>query len=92
MAAPPTLQEGSSQTRPPLFNVKYYGWCKNRVMDHLIGENPDLQGVILDGPTISMKIATNGITKIPILDLPQTMSKNKDTGKSSNDWLVCLIN
>ena len=33
-------------------------------MDHLIGENPDLWGVILDGPTIPMKTATDGITKI----------------------------
>ncbi|XP_027772696.1 uncharacterized protein LOC107019735 [Solanum pennellii] len=65
MAAPPTPQEGASQTRPPLFNGKYYGWWKNRMMDHLIGENPDLWGVILDGPTIPMKTATDGITKIP---------------------------
>ena len=55
MAAPPTPQEGASQTRPPLFNGKYYGWWKNRMMDHLIGENPYLWGVILDGPTIPMK-------------------------------------
>ena len=65
MASPPTPQEGASQTRPPLFNGKYYGWWKNRMMDHLIGENPDLWGVILDGPTIHMKTVTDGITKIP---------------------------
>ncbi|XP_069150603.1 uncharacterized protein [Solanum lycopersicum] len=65
MAAPPTPQEGASQTRPPLFNGKYYGWWKNRMMDHLIGKNPDLWGVILDGPTIPMKTAIDGITKIP---------------------------
>ena len=65
MAAPPTPQEGPSQTRPPLFNGKYYGWLKNRMMDHLIGENPDIWGVILDGPTIPIKTATDGITKIP---------------------------
>jgi len=65
MAAPPTPQEGASQTRPPLFNGKYYGWWKNRMMDHLIGENPDLWGVILDGPTIPMKTGTDGVTKIP---------------------------
>ncbi|XP_069154467.1 uncharacterized protein [Solanum lycopersicum] len=34
-------------------------------MDHLIGENRDLWGVILDGPTIPIKITTDGITKIP---------------------------
>jgi len=65
MAAPPTPQEGASQTRPPLFNGKYYGWWKNRMMDHLIGENLDLWGVILDGPTIPMKTGTDGVTKIP---------------------------
>lgn len=27
-----------------------------------------------------------------VLDLPSTLSENEDTGKSSNDWLVCLIN
>ena len=64
MAAPPTPQEGASQTRPPLFNGKYYGWWKNRMMDHLIGDNPDLWGLILDGPTIPMKTAIDGITKI----------------------------
>ena len=51
MAAPPTQQERASQTRPPLFNGKYYGWWKNHMMDHLLGENPDLWGVVLDGPT-----------------------------------------
>ncbi|XP_069145603.1 intracellular protein transport protein USO1-like [Solanum lycopersicum] len=64
MAAPPTPQEGASQTQPLVFNGKYYGWWKNRMMDHLIGKNPDLWGVILDGPTIPMKTATDGITKI----------------------------
>ena len=34
-------------------------------MDHLIGENPNLWGVILDGPTTPMKTGTDGITKIP---------------------------
>ena len=34
-------------------------------MDHLIGKNPVLWGVILDGPTITMKTATDGVTKIP---------------------------
>ncbi|KAF3642521.1 hypothetical protein FXO38_21059 [Capsicum annuum] len=46
MTAPPTAQESASQTRTPLFNGKYYGWWKNRMMDHLIGENPDLWRVI----------------------------------------------
>ena len=70
MAAPPTTQEGASQTRPPLFNGKYYGWWKNRMMDHLIGENPDLWGVILDGPTIPMKTE--------LMESPKSQRKEKN--------------
>ena len=65
MAAPPTPQEGASQTRPPLFNGKYYGWWKNRMIDHLLGENPNLWGVVLDGPTIPMKNGIDGTTQVP---------------------------
>ena len=65
MAAPPTSQEGASQTRPPLFNEKYYGWWKNRMMDQLLGENLDLWRVMLDGPTIPMKNGTNGTIQVP---------------------------
>ena len=65
MAAPPTPQEGASQTRPPLFNRINYGWWKNRMMDQLLGENLDLWRVMLDGPTIPMKNGTNGTTQVP---------------------------
>ncbi|XP_069148246.1 uncharacterized protein [Solanum lycopersicum] len=65
MAAPPTPQEGASQIRPPLFSGKYYGWWKNRMMDNLIGENPDLWIVVLDGPTVPMKKGFDGETMIP---------------------------
>ena len=65
MAPPPTPQEGASQIQPPLFNGKYYGWWKNRMMDHLIGENPDLWSVVLDGPMIPMKKGPYGETMVP---------------------------
>ena len=65
MAAPPTSQKGASQTQTPLFNGKYYGWWKNRIMDHLIGENPDLWSVVLDGPTILLKKGPDGETMVP---------------------------
>ncbi|XP_049372830.1 uncharacterized protein LOC125837800 [Solanum verrucosum] len=65
MAAPLTPQEGASQTRPPLFNGKYYGWWKNCMMDHLIGKNPNLWSVVLDGPTIPMKKGDDGVTMVP---------------------------
>ncbi|XP_069151955.1 uncharacterized protein [Solanum lycopersicum] len=65
MAAPPTPQERASQTRPSLFNGKYYGWWKNCMMDHLLGENPDLWVVMFDGPTIPMKNGIDGTTQVP---------------------------
>ena len=65
MAAPPTAQEGASQTRPPLFDGKYYSWWKNRMMDHLSGESTDLWDIVLDGPTIPMKTGTDGVTQVP---------------------------
>ena len=34
-------------------------------MDHLLGENPDLWGVVLDGPTIPMKNGIDGTTQVP---------------------------
>ena len=35
------------------------------MMDHLIGENPDLWSVVLDGPTIPMKRGPAGETMVP---------------------------
>ena len=35
------------------------------MMDHLLGENPDLWGVVLDGPTIPMKNGIDGTTQVP---------------------------
>lgn len=32
------------------------------MMDHLLGENPDLWEFMLDGPTIPMKNGIDGIT------------------------------
>ena len=34
-------------------------------MDHLLGENRDLWGVMLDGPTIPMKNGIDGTTQVP---------------------------
>lgn len=39
MVAPLTTQEGPSQTRPPLFNRKYYGWWESKIMDHIRRES-----------------------------------------------------
>ena len=65
MAAQPTPQEGASQTRPPLFNEKYYRRWKNHMMDHLLGENSDLRKVVFDGPTMPMKNRIDGTTQVP---------------------------
>ena len=41
-----------------------YGWWKNRMMDHLLEKNPDLCGIVLDGPTIPMKNGFDGTTQV----------------------------
>ena len=35
------------------------------MMDHLLGENPNLWGVVVDGQTIPMKNGIYGTTKVP---------------------------
>ena len=35
------------------------------MMDHLLGENPDLWGLVLHGPTIPMKNGIDGTTQVP---------------------------
>lgn len=34
-------------------------------MEHLIGENPDLWSIVLDGPTIPMKKGDDRMTLVP---------------------------
>lgn len=65
MAAPPTEHERSTQTRPSLFNGMYYDWWKKRMIYHLIGESADLWNVILDSPTIIMKLSADGKDVVP---------------------------
>ncbi|XP_070036110.1 uncharacterized protein [Nicotiana tomentosiformis] len=48
MSAPPENWEGQSTARPPLFNGQYYSWWKNRMRDHIIGEDYELWDIVTD--------------------------------------------
>lgn len=65
MEAPPTSQEGASQTRPLLFSGNYYDWQKNWMIDHIVEKSPELWNVILDEPTIPMKNGPMPNTWVP---------------------------
>ncbi|XP_015162449.1 uncharacterized protein [Solanum tuberosum] len=65
MAAPPSLEEGQSTTRPPRFNGQYYGWWKTRMYDYSMAEDNELCDVILDGPYIPTKDVKEGdVTRV----------------------------
>ena len=62
-------------------------------MDHLIAENPDTWGFVLDGPTILIKMEIDGITHVP-----KERKEWNDTGKleiqnnnKANKILICGI-
>ncbi|XP_070007430.1 uncharacterized protein [Nicotiana sylvestris] len=50
MSAPPGNWEVQSTARTPLFNGQYYSWWKNRMKDHIIGEDYELWDIFIDGP------------------------------------------
>ncbi|XP_049366103.1 uncharacterized protein LOC125830957 [Solanum verrucosum] len=65
MAAPPSLEEGQSTTRPPCFNGQFYGWWKTRMNDYINAEDTELCDVVLDGPYIPTKEVVDGeLTKV----------------------------
>ncbi|XP_070005794.1 uncharacterized protein [Nicotiana sylvestris] len=55
MSAPLENWEGQSTARPPLFNSQYYSWWKNRMRDHIIGEEYELWDIVTDGPLATTK-------------------------------------
>ncbi|XP_070017144.1 uncharacterized protein [Nicotiana sylvestris] len=66
MSAPPRNWEEQSTARPPLFNGQYYSWWKNRMSDHIIGEDYELWDIVTDGPLAIMKKNAEGV------DVPKT--------------------
>ncbi|XP_070025539.1 uncharacterized protein [Nicotiana sylvestris] len=49
MSAPLGNWEGQSTTRPPLFNGQY-SWWKNKMKDHIIGEDYELWDIVTNSP------------------------------------------
>ncbi|XP_070032497.1 uncharacterized protein [Nicotiana tomentosiformis] len=60
MSAPPGNWEGQSTARSSLFNSQYYSWWKNRMRDHIIGEDYELWDIVTDGPLATMNINAEG--------------------------------
>ncbi|KAH0688795.1 hypothetical protein KY289_016153 [Solanum tuberosum] len=95
MAAPPSLEEGKSTTRPPRFNGQFYGWWKTLMHDYINAEDTGLWDVILDGPYIPTKDVVDGdLTKV----IPNTRReyneadrKNIEKNYKEKKLLVCGI-
>ncbi|XP_070004861.1 uncharacterized protein [Nicotiana sylvestris] len=90
MSAPPGNWEGQSTDRPPLFNGHYYSWWKNRMRDHIIGEDYQLWDIITDGPLATMKKNFEGV------DVPKTRAdcnagdlRKWEKNAKVKKWLVC---
>ncbi|XP_070013953.1 uncharacterized protein [Nicotiana sylvestris] len=66
MSAPPGNWEGQSTARPPFFNGQYYSWWKNRMRDHIIGEDYEFWNIVTDGPLATTKKNVEGV------DMPKT--------------------
>lgn len=62
------------------------------MMDHLIGETPDLWNVILDGPTIAMKNGTEPNSRVPKerIECDTTNNSIQNNAKAKKN-LICGI-
>ncbi|XP_070017202.1 uncharacterized protein [Nicotiana sylvestris] len=90
MSALPGYWEGQSTARPPHFNGQYYSWWKNRMRDHIIGENYELWDIVTVGPLETTKKNAEGV------DVPKTRAyctpkdlKKWEKNAKANKWLVC---
>ncbi|XP_070055099.1 uncharacterized protein [Nicotiana tomentosiformis] len=90
MSAPPGNWEGQSTTRLPLFSGQYYSWWKNRMRDHIIGEDYVLWNIVTYGPLATMKINDEG-EEVPKTRADCTVDDLKKWEKNVKDkkWLMC---
>ncbi|XP_075101693.1 uncharacterized protein LOC142177127 [Nicotiana tabacum] len=61
MSALPENWEGESTSRPPLFNGQYYSWWRNRMRDHIQGEDYELRDIVTDGQSATLKKNAEGV-------------------------------
>ncbi|XP_070048546.1 uncharacterized protein [Nicotiana tomentosiformis] len=90
MSAPPENWEGQSTARPPLFNDHYYFWWRNRMRDHIIGEDYELWDIVTDGPLATMKIYAEGeeVEKTRA-DCTADNLRKWEKNAYAKKWLVC---
>ncbi|XP_070015153.1 uncharacterized protein [Nicotiana sylvestris] len=90
MSAPPGNWEGQSTARPPHFNGLYYSWWKNRMRDHIIGEDYELWDIVIDGPLKTTKKNAKGVDvrKTRVDCIAEDLKKWEKNAKAKK-WLVC---
>ncbi|XP_070043046.1 uncharacterized protein [Nicotiana tomentosiformis] len=90
MSAPPENWERQSSARTPLFNGQYYSWWKNRMRDHIIGEDYELWDIVTDGPLATMKKNVEGVDvpKIRADCTAEDLRKWEKNAKAKK-WLMC---
>ncbi|XP_070051423.1 uncharacterized protein [Nicotiana tomentosiformis] len=90
MSAPPGNWEGQSTDWPPLIIGQYYSWWKNRMRDHIIGEDYELWDIVTDGPLATIKINTER-EEVPKTRADCTADdlRKWDKNAKAKKWLVC---
>ncbi|XP_059292497.1 uncharacterized protein LOC132045948 [Lycium ferocissimum] len=93
MAAPPNLEEGKSQTRPPRFNGNYYGWWKTRMPDYIMDEDSELQDIIYYGSFVPMKTDAQSSKSVPEIrkEYSETDRKAIEKNYKAKKILICGI-
>ncbi|XP_070014530.1 uncharacterized protein [Nicotiana sylvestris] len=88
--SPPGNWEGQSTDRPPLFNGHYYSWWKNRMRDHIIGEDYELWDIVIDGPLATTKKNTEGedVPKTRVDCTAEDLKKWEKNAKRSRGTLL----
>ncbi|XP_070047340.1 uncharacterized protein [Nicotiana tomentosiformis] len=75
---------------PSLFNGQYYSWWKNRMRDHIQGEDYELWNIVIDG---SLATLNKNAEKV---DVPKTRVdctvedlKKWEKNAKAKKWLIC---
>ncbi|XP_070013207.1 uncharacterized protein [Nicotiana sylvestris] len=89
MSAPPENWKGQSTARSPLFNDNY-SWWKNRMRDHIIGEDYELWDIVTDGPLATLKKNAERVY-VPKTRADCTVEglRKWEKNAKAKKWLVC---
>ncbi|XP_070032482.1 uncharacterized protein [Nicotiana tomentosiformis] len=90
MSASLGINEGQSTTRPPLFNIKYYSWWKERMENFLTAEDYELWTIVNRGPLTPTK--QNGENEIVSKDPSKFVAPNfrmMETNAKAKRILIC---